>query len=343
MDSGGIGGSSTTSCTFPGRDEGERSRRWRPDGTLWRPVAHSCFAVGTKVWTLTGLRPIEQIKPGDRVLSQDVETGELQYKPVVMATVRPTNRIMKIDLGERKRLPARRAIRCGLSAADGEWPGNWRPASGCTPFRAAGRSGKSRNGNPTKPRRNTPTISSSPTSTPISSAKRGILVHDNTSHQARPPPCFPASSRFQVLRGHQRTTTEEKEYSPCSHALRGNRLPATLCVARFDAERRGKRVPTQSVGTRDPAVCGSLRYGKRLGRRSTLTTALGAVEAEERLHLRPEFFEKLALAVVEGRILDLGHFFHRLIGAMMFDRQDLRKFQPHRRPRFEDNAPGTPT
>jgi hypothetical protein len=59
---------------------------------------HSCFAGGTKVWTLTGLRCIEQIKPGDRVLSQDVDTGELQYKPVLMGTVNPMGRIMKIDL-----------------------------------------------------------------------------------------------------------------------------------------------------------------------------------------------------------------------------------------------------
>jgi hypothetical protein len=59
----------------------------------------SCFAPGTKVWTLTGQRPIEQIKPGDRVLSQDVETGELQYKPVLMLTINPAGHPMKIEVG----------------------------------------------------------------------------------------------------------------------------------------------------------------------------------------------------------------------------------------------------
>ena len=32
---------------------------------------HSCFAAGTVVRTLTGLRPIESIRAGDRVLAQD--------------------------------------------------------------------------------------------------------------------------------------------------------------------------------------------------------------------------------------------------------------------------------
>jgi len=64
------------------------------------PGQHSCFAQGTKVWTLTGPVAIEQVKPGDRVLSQDVDTGELQYKPVVTTTVNPTGRMMKINLGK---------------------------------------------------------------------------------------------------------------------------------------------------------------------------------------------------------------------------------------------------
>jgi hypothetical protein len=59
----------------------------------------SCFAKGTKVWTLTGQIPIERVKPGDRVLSQDVDSGELQYKPVLATTVNPKGRIMRIRLG----------------------------------------------------------------------------------------------------------------------------------------------------------------------------------------------------------------------------------------------------
>ena len=52
------------------------------------PVVCSCFAPGTKVWTLTGRPAIEKIKVGDRVLAQDVETGQLAYKPVLAVTTR---------------------------------------------------------------------------------------------------------------------------------------------------------------------------------------------------------------------------------------------------------------
>ena len=56
----------------------------------------SCFAPGTKVWTMTGRRPIEGIKVGDCVLAQDVESGELAYKPVLGVTIRPAPPTMKM-------------------------------------------------------------------------------------------------------------------------------------------------------------------------------------------------------------------------------------------------------
>lgn len=59
----------------------------------------SCFAPGTKVWTLLGRRPIEQIQVGDRVLAQDVETGEVAYKPVLSVTTRPPAPRIKISVG----------------------------------------------------------------------------------------------------------------------------------------------------------------------------------------------------------------------------------------------------
>jgi hypothetical protein len=62
-------------------------------------AAHSCFAPGTKVWTLTGRQPIEKIKVGDGVLAQDVENGELAYKPVLAVTTRPSGPWIKIGLG----------------------------------------------------------------------------------------------------------------------------------------------------------------------------------------------------------------------------------------------------
>ena len=45
--------------------------------------ACSCFEAGTEVWTEDGLKAIEDIQVGDRLLSRDDETGETAYRPVV--------------------------------------------------------------------------------------------------------------------------------------------------------------------------------------------------------------------------------------------------------------------
>ncbi len=63
------------------------------------PGPHSCFAPGTRVWTLTGSMPIEQIKVGDYVLSQDTDSGELAYKPVLAVTKRPPGPFANIAVG----------------------------------------------------------------------------------------------------------------------------------------------------------------------------------------------------------------------------------------------------
>ena len=42
-----------------------------------------CFKEGTLVETEDGLKPIEEIEVGDKVLAYDEETGEQAYKPVV--------------------------------------------------------------------------------------------------------------------------------------------------------------------------------------------------------------------------------------------------------------------
>jgi hypothetical protein len=61
----------------------------------------SCFLAGTPIWTETGLRPIESIQPGDRVLSQDPDSGELAFKVVTGKTVRPPAGASRLDiLGE---------------------------------------------------------------------------------------------------------------------------------------------------------------------------------------------------------------------------------------------------
>ena len=68
--------------------------------TIYWCTSHSCFAAGTPVRTLLGLRPIESIQVGDLVLAQDVTTGALGFEPVVGLhhnTPKPT---LRIDLGD---------------------------------------------------------------------------------------------------------------------------------------------------------------------------------------------------------------------------------------------------
>ena len=62
-------------------------------------ATHECFARGTLVWTKTGRQPIESLELGDLVLAQDVNTGELTYKPVIGRTVRPPTQILKLSFG----------------------------------------------------------------------------------------------------------------------------------------------------------------------------------------------------------------------------------------------------
>lgn len=64
------------------------------------PGRYSCFAEGTFVWTNTGRRAIETLQIGDLVLAQDVDTGELAYKPIVGRTVRPPTQILKLMLDD---------------------------------------------------------------------------------------------------------------------------------------------------------------------------------------------------------------------------------------------------
>jgi hypothetical protein len=60
---------------------------------------HSCFVAGTGVWTPNGQTPNEQLRAGDLVLSQDVRTGELAYKPVTATTVRSPSPLVELDVG----------------------------------------------------------------------------------------------------------------------------------------------------------------------------------------------------------------------------------------------------
>ena len=70
-----------------------------------RPTRHDCLVAGTMISTETGLVPIQQISVGDRVLSQDIKTGELSLKPVLRIATRPPapTRIIKLSTGEELR------------------------------------------------------------------------------------------------------------------------------------------------------------------------------------------------------------------------------------------------
>jgi hypothetical protein len=68
----------------------------RPEDT-YRSVP-SCFVRGTPVWTKLGLRPIETLEVGDLVLSQDIKTGELDYKYIIGRTIRPSSGVLKVSL-----------------------------------------------------------------------------------------------------------------------------------------------------------------------------------------------------------------------------------------------------
>ena len=59
-----------------------------------------CLVAGTLVWTASGPTAVEKVQRGDLVLSQDVETGELSFKPVLRTTTRPVGKIVKFTAGQ---------------------------------------------------------------------------------------------------------------------------------------------------------------------------------------------------------------------------------------------------
>ena len=60
------------------------------------PGKYSCFAAGTLVWTKSGQRPIESLEIGELVLSQEIESGELCFQPVIGRTLRPPSEMLKL-------------------------------------------------------------------------------------------------------------------------------------------------------------------------------------------------------------------------------------------------------
>lgn len=70
----------------------ERRNRIRPSFARVNPAYRiDCLVAGTLIQTEMGLRPIESIRIGDNVVSQDIESGKISLKPVIRTTERPTS------------------------------------------------------------------------------------------------------------------------------------------------------------------------------------------------------------------------------------------------------------
>jgi hypothetical protein len=85
------GGAAGAGNEAPGDAQGQgRPRR------AWVPG----FAGGTLVWSLSGVRPIEELRAGDKVLTQDLATGALGFAPVLTIRCNASAPVKAIALGD---------------------------------------------------------------------------------------------------------------------------------------------------------------------------------------------------------------------------------------------------
>lgn len=61
-------------------------------------VSHSCFGAETPVLSRLGPRPIESLRAGDQVLTQDPETGELSFQPILAVFHNKPSPVLRIAL-----------------------------------------------------------------------------------------------------------------------------------------------------------------------------------------------------------------------------------------------------
>ena len=70
--------------------------------TVWDDTSRrggACFVAGTKVHSEAGLQRIEELRPGDRVLSQNLASGELAYKLVLYVSRTNFSDLRRIKIG----------------------------------------------------------------------------------------------------------------------------------------------------------------------------------------------------------------------------------------------------
>lgn len=71
-----------------------------PQYLVESPRTCECFVAGTKVVTRRGMKKIDEVAVGDTVLSRNVGSGELSWKPVLAATNRPPENTLTIKTGD---------------------------------------------------------------------------------------------------------------------------------------------------------------------------------------------------------------------------------------------------
>lgn len=70
------------------------------------PRRHECLVFGTLIQTEGGLKPIESIRVGDMVVTQNIQSGELRMKPVLRTTLRPVAVTQDIQLASGEKIRA---------------------------------------------------------------------------------------------------------------------------------------------------------------------------------------------------------------------------------------------
>jgi hypothetical protein len=105
----------------PDKRDRVNPRRWW-DWWQAKTQANCYVAAGVEAWTQTGLRPMEGILPGDRVLTRDPTTRQLTFALVTAVDEQPEGAMLELETGSRTIVVSPEQL--FHVAADG-----WKPAS----------------------------------------------------------------------------------------------------------------------------------------------------------------------------------------------------------------------